>query len=146
VLARAARLRSSGEFTAVMRRRTGHGRGAGAALVVHAALESDRAGPPRFGFAVPRAVGSAVVRNRVRRRLRALCAARQDALPDGVRVVVRALAPAAGMTFAALGTELDRCLSAALRRALASGADGASSRTSGVAMTGRGTASAASPA
>lgn len=41
---------------------------------------------PRVGFAVPRAFGSAVRRNRARRRLRALCRdrARRGVLPSGM--------------------------------------------------------------
>ncbi len=48
---------------------------------------------PRVGFVVSKAVGNAVVRNRVKRRLRHLVAT-LDA-PAGARVVVRALPPAA---------------------------------------------------
>jgi len=35
-------------------------------------VRSAESGPPRVAYAVPRSVGNAVVRNRVRRRLRAL--------------------------------------------------------------------------
>ncbi len=35
---------------------------------------SDPASPPRFAFAIPRSVGNAVVRNRIRRRIRAILA------------------------------------------------------------------------
>jgi ribonuclease P protein component len=46
-------------------------------------------GPPRVAFAVSRRVGSAVVRNRVRRRLREGCRqlAREGALPAGAYLV-----------------------------------------------------------
>ena len=69
----------------------------------------------RVGFVVSRAVGPAVVRNRVRRRLRHLLRSRLDTLPAG-RIVVRANPAAADMSSAALGRDLD----AALGRALAS--------------------------
>ena len=41
------------------------------------------ASPPRVGFAVGRSVGSAPLRNRVRRRLRALARTHGDALSPG---------------------------------------------------------------
>ncbi len=63
----------------------------------------------KVGFVVSGAVGSAVTRNRVRRRLRHLVAQRLDALPAG-RLVVRALAPAAHATSAELAVDLDGCL------------------------------------
>lgn len=67
-------------------------------------------------FAVSKAVGTAVVRNQVKRRLRHLVAARLDLLPAGSGLVVRALAPAAGATSAELATDLDRALRTAARR------------------------------
>ena len=75
------------------------------------AFDEARTGPPaRAGFVVSKAVGNAVVRNRVRRRLRHLCAGRLAALPAGSILVVRALPPAAGADSAALGRELDAVL------------------------------------
>ncbi|MCW2820166.1 MAG: ribonuclease protein component [Marmoricola sp.] len=66
--------------------------------------------PSRVGFVVSKAVGNAVVRNRVKRRLRHLTLDRLPRLPSGARVVVRALPPAAGSAYADLGADLDRCL------------------------------------
>jgi ribonuclease P protein component len=66
--------------------------------------------PARFGFIVSRQVGSAVTRNRVRRRLKAVCA---EALPDvraGADVVIRALPGSATADFAALRDDVVRCL------------------------------------
>ncbi len=62
-----------------------------------------------------RAVGNAVVRNRVKRRLRALIA---DALPlpEGVDLVVRANPAAATATFDDLRAALDRCVSQAVAK------------------------------
>lgn len=68
--------------------------------------------PARVGFVVSGAVGPAVVRNRVRRRLRHLCADRLSRLPAGSLLVVRAL-PAAGVmagNAADLATDVDRVL------------------------------------
>lgn len=67
--------------------------------------------PGRVGFVVSKAVGPAVTRNRVKRRLRHLMRDRVGALGQGSLLVVRALPPAAGATYADLGAELDRCLS-----------------------------------
>jgi ribonuclease P protein component len=47
------------------------------------AREEDADGPPRLGLAVPRAVGTAVTRNRVKRQLRAVWAELGDAVPAG---------------------------------------------------------------
>lgn len=79
--------------------------------MVHAGQTDARAGlPPRVGFVVSKGVGGAVVRNRTKRRLRALVAARTGQVPDGVDVVVRANPAAAHATSAELATELDRLL------------------------------------
>jgi ribonuclease P protein component len=59
---------------------------------------------------VSKAVGGSVVRNRVARQLRHLSATRLSGLPDGARVVVRALPAAAGSSWEALGGDLDDAL------------------------------------
>jgi len=80
--------------------------------VVHllVAAEADPARPAQIGFVVSRAVGNAVVRHRVQRRLRHLSRDRLSGLPSGSQVVVRALAPSADASYAELGADLDRCL------------------------------------
>jgi ribonuclease P protein component len=76
--------------------------------------------PTRFvGFAVSKAVGGAVVRNRVRRRLRAIIAGELPTLPAGARVVVRALPAAATAPFAALSSDVHSALATACARAAA---------------------------
>lgn len=75
--------------------------------------------PARVGFAVSRAVGPAVTRNLVRRRLRHLVAARTGQLPTGSTMVVRALPPSAQATYAELDAALDKALRSALTRAAA---------------------------
>lgn len=57
---------------------------------------SGSSSPSRFGFVVSKQVGGAVVRNLVKRRLRALAQAQLLENPTGWDVVVRAL-PAAGV-------------------------------------------------
>lgn len=64
---------------------------------------------PRVAFAVGRKVGPAVVRNRLRRRLRALWRAAE---PAGGDYLIVAAPAAAGLTFVQLG----ECLGAALAR------------------------------
>jgi ribonuclease P protein component len=56
----------------------------------------------RLGIAVPGRVGTAVRRNRVKRRLREAAGAALRTVPDGTDVVVVARAPAADAPFAAL--------------------------------------------
>lgn len=66
-------------------------------------LPGDAGQPPRVAFAVGRRVGGAVVRNRIRRRLRSL--ARDTGLPAGAYLV--AVAPgAADLPYAELGSAL----------------------------------------
>ena len=78
-------------------------------MVVH--LAGDPAlTAPRVGFVVSKAVGNAVTRNRVQRRLRHLVPGLLPALPQASLVVIRALPPAASATSAELGADLARCL------------------------------------
>jgi len=77
-------------------------------------LSGDTALPARAGFVVSKAVGPAVVRNLVKRRLRHLVRERMVLLPPGSLIVVRALPPAGSAGYA----DLERDLDAALRRLL----------------------------
>ena len=72
-------------------------------------------GPPRVAYALGRSVGSAVVRNRIRRRLRAIVEARRDALAPGAYLIA-ARREALTMPFA----ELDEIVGAALTAAAGS--------------------------
>lgn len=69
--------------------------------------------PARAGFVVSKAVGSAVARNKVRRRLRHLVRERLPALPAGATLVVRALPAAADLPYARLAADLDAAIAAA---------------------------------
>lgn len=63
----------------------------------------------RAGTVVPKSVGSAVRRNRVRRQLRHLLAERLPSLPPGAAVVVRvAASPSLPGPWAELAADLDR--------------------------------------
>jgi ribonuclease P protein component len=59
---------------------------------------------------VSKAVGPAVVRNRVKRRLRHLARETLRDLPGSAVLVVRANAAAADATYQELGADLDRCV------------------------------------
>jgi ribonuclease P protein component len=72
------------------------------------ATGDDRAA--RFGFIVSRQVGSAVVRNTVRRRLKAVCAEALPTVHPGSDVVIRALPNSATAAFGDLRAEVTRCL------------------------------------
>ena len=115
MLPAAARLRRRAEFAATVR---GGVRSGAPAVVVH--LQVPRSpgatGPARAGFVVSRAVGTAVVRNRVRRRLRHLTRPRLAQLPAGSALVVRATPAAATATYADLEHQFDSGLSTALAR------------------------------
>ncbi len=66
--------------------------------------------PARVGLVVGKTVGPAVVRTRVKRRLRAVASARVRALPAGALVVLRAGPAAADASSADLAADLDRAL------------------------------------
>jgi ribonuclease P protein component len=111
VLAAAQRLRRSTDFAAAIRggRRAGRG-----TVVVHLFIEEPaQASAARAGFVVSKAVGNAVVRNQVRRRLRHLVRPLLDGLPAGTVLVVRALPAAGSASYQKLGDDLGAALSAA---------------------------------
>ena len=89
------RLSRSRDFDAVYRQ----GRSVSTRFLTLWWYERDEAiGEPRLGFAVPRAVGNAVVRNRIKRQLREIVRERLEAVPatnDYVLVVRQGLPEAA---------------------------------------------------
>ena len=62
-----------------------------------------------MAYAIGRAVGPAVTRNRLRRRLRALVAVREQDLPVGL-LLIGASPAAAARSFADLQVDLDRLI------------------------------------
>jgi ribonuclease P protein component len=83
-------------------------------VVVHLLLDEPAQAPSaRAGFVVSKAVGNAVVRNKVRRRLRHLVRPLLAELPDGALLVVRALPASASASFEKLGADLAAALAAA---------------------------------
>ena len=108
MLPAAHRLRDGATFREAIRR----GRRAGRrTLVVHVLLaEPAGSQPVRVGLVVSKAVGNAVIRNQVKRRLRHLAREHVSSLPGSAVLVVRALPPAAGASSAELANDLERCL------------------------------------
>jgi ribonuclease P protein component len=90
---------------------------------VHVLADDDGAASPVVGFVVSRVVGGAVVRNRTKRRLRALVRPLVDRLTRGTRVVVRAQPAAAVASSSTLTNDLTRTLerAGALRGATRTG-------------------------
>ena len=70
----------------------------------------DEAAGPQVGLVVSKAVGNAVTRNRVKRRLRHLARARLVRFPRTAVVVVRALPGAAQASSTELGADFDTAL------------------------------------
>ncbi|MEU8104106.1 ribonuclease P protein component [Nonomuraea muscovyensis] len=111
MLSRHSRMRRGEDFQTAIKRGKRAGR---PALVVHLNVSGEEA--PQVGFVVSRAVGGAVVRNKVKRRLRHLMRDRLDRLPRGSLLVVRANPPAASARYEHLAAELDLALDRLLRR------------------------------
>ncbi|GAA3423852.1 ribonuclease P protein component [Streptosporangium sandarakinum] len=108
-----SRMRRGEEFASAVRK---GGRAGRPTLVAHLSMRPESGEPPLVGFVVSRAVGGAVVRNRVKRRLRHLVRERLDRLPRGSLLVVRANPPAASARSERLAAELDVALDRLLRR------------------------------
>ena len=106
-------MRSGDDFRRTIRRGA---KGVQPTLVAHVLMRPTvpgTGGPTSVGFVVSKAVGSAVDRNRVKRQLRHLMRDRIDGLPQGCRVVVRALPAAHGARSATLAEHLDAALARA---------------------------------
>ena len=98
------RMRHGDEFARVI---SSGARSSTRRVVVHFFTGSTRA-DARVGFVVSKAVGGAVQRNLVKRRLRAAMAEELGELSAGSAVVVRALPAAAGSSFTELREDLHR--------------------------------------
>ena len=73
-------------------------------------MERPGSEPSRFGFIVTKAVGGAVIRNLVRRRLRAVSRDLLPTLPGGKDIVMRALPGSDQVPWATLHAEIARGL------------------------------------
>ena len=106
MLARPNRLTRGADYKAVVRRGR---RCVGAHTVTYVSSPADQ-DAARFGFIVSRQVGGAVVRNTVRRRLKAVCAEALSSVRPDLDVVIRALPSAATAEFSELRDDVVRCL------------------------------------
>ena len=106
MLSRTHRLTDPDSFRVAVRQ----GRRAGTSRLVVHLWHGDGLDPARIGFVVSKAVGPAVVRNRVKRRLRHLARELLRDLPGSAVLVVRANPAAAEATYQELGADLGRCV------------------------------------
>jgi ribonuclease P protein component len=108
---RANRLSRSRDFEAVYR----HGRSVSSRFLVLYWFPQEEAASPRFGFSVPRSVGGAVERNKIKRQLREVWRDRLERVPAGndYVLIVRPGLPEAVASngFEWLGERVDEVLS-----------------------------------
>ncbi|WP_156761449.1 ribonuclease P protein component [Microbacterium karelineae] len=106
MLSRPQRITRGIDYRTVVRRGA---RRAGATHIVHV-VDTGEPRLPRFGFIVSKAVGNAVIRNTVRRRLKAICLEATPHVRPGADVVIRALPVSAATPFAELRRDVLRGL------------------------------------
>ncbi|WP_249223810.1 ribonuclease P protein component [Microbacterium sp. CIAB417] len=82
----------------------------GARVVTSLLTTGDAERAARFGFIISKQVGNAVIRNTVRRRLKAVCAQLLSEIPQGTDVVIRALPASATASFSELRADVERCV------------------------------------
>jgi ribonuclease P protein component len=100
---REARLVRRGDFDAVYR--AGKRRSSSHFTVFYRANELPQS---RFGFSIKKALGGAVVRNRIRRRLREMVRCHRLEIPAGWDIVIHPKSAVAKAPFAALTADLLR--------------------------------------
>jgi len=105
---REARLVRRGDFDAVYR--TGKRRSSSHFTVFSRANELPQS---RFGFSIKKALGGAVVRNRIRRRLREMVRCHRLEIPAGWDIVIHPKNSVARAEYAALAADLLRLLKSA---------------------------------
>lgn len=112
MLAKRYRLIDGGDYIATIRR----GRRVNSALAVVYQQVSPQSVVPRYGFVVSRAVGNAVVRNSLRRRLKSIAhddlarRIRDEPTPVSVDIVIRALPAMAQADWVSLKSDISGLL------------------------------------
>jgi len=112
VLARANRVTRPVDFRSAVRR----GRRVSTSSAVLHVLDRHASGPTRFGFIVTKAVGGAVIRNTIRRRLRAISHEVLPEIGDGRDVVVRALPGSDAVPWVTLHAEIAEAIQRSVTR------------------------------
>ncbi|WP_291050774.1 ribonuclease P protein component [Herbiconiux sp.] len=107
MLARANRITHGRDYRGTVRRGA---KFVGPHTVTYIRASDSSSSDARFGFIVAKSVGVAVVRNRVRRRMKAAAFALLPSMAPGTDVVVRALPEAASQPYGVLFEELSRSL------------------------------------
>jgi len=110
---RTARLLRSSEFERVYR----EGRRRASRQFAVFARATAAGQPTRFGVSVKRALGTAVTRNRIRRRIREIVRRERNELPAGWDVVIHPRASVAEAEFKALSGELAALIRSAMKKA-----------------------------
>ena len=106
MLAKANRLRKADDFRATMK----FGRKASSETIVLYLKRDSDLDQSRFGFIVSKAVGNAVTRNLVKRRLRAAALQSLSKLPENLSIVARALPAAASVDWNKLCLDFETAL------------------------------------
>jgi ribonuclease P protein component len=109
-------MRRPGDFDRAVR---GGVRTGKSTMVVHVADALGDEDAPSVGFVVSKAVGNAVVRNVVKRRMRAVVAEHLTELAPGTLVVVRSLPASAAASYRTLQSDFTSCLARAQKKRLA---------------------------
>jgi ribonuclease P protein component len=102
VLAKSNRVVRAADFRATMRT----GKRFNAPHMVVYLRDREEGEPSRFGFVISKAVGGSVVRNRLRRRMRAISYDLVKGGSTGKDIVVRALPGSASLDWSALRSEI----------------------------------------
>jgi ribonuclease P protein component len=112
VLARANRIVRADDYRNTVRRGR---KSATAHCVVYVNAPKPPGADVRFGFIVAKSVGNAVVRNTVRRRLKAIARTKLSVLPEGTDVVIRALPGTLDVPWSTLLEEISVVIDKGLR-------------------------------
>ena len=106
MLAKANRIRSGADYRLTVRK----GARVHAPTTITYVRKASDGMPARFGFIVSKAVGGAVARNTVRRRLKAVCRDELPELAPGYDIVVRALPGSVQASWTTLQGEIRRAV------------------------------------